>query len=427
MVITLGATSDPAGSNGSRIKRRPKDRKAQITRAAAETFSAQGYTAASMEAIAAKVGISAPALYRHYPNKYKMFSVVVSMLGDHLTESTAFIDDVSDAEMATDARAVLDRAVDALIASAISDRDASGLYRWQDRYLQPDDQAALMAQMRKVNVRLQRPLLAMRPGLTASERWTLSVGLLSVAGSVIGHRLEFPDSEIRPLLMTAARAVAATELPNPDDEIEVLRPAVWRIFTPSAGPYEALLHSAILLFGQKGYAETSVTEIAEAVGVPASGVYRYFSSKSDILTTGLQRAMDRFAGEMSAIASVFVEPAETLPRLIEAYVATVFANPELTAVHDNERVNLAPAERELLRDSERVFTDTWAKPLVEIRPELTLLQAKFLVHAVTAVVADLGRLAREHQPPGRESVFGGPVYAQACLRKLMEAVLLGTD
>ncbi|MEB3031265.1 TetR/AcrR family transcriptional regulator [[Mycobacterium] nativiensis] len=427
MVITLGATNDPASSSGARIKRRPKDRKAQITRAAAETFSAQGYTAASMEAIAAKVGISAPALYRHYPNKYEMFSVVVSMLGDHLMESTAFIDDVSDAEMATDAQAVLDRAVDALITSAIRDRDASGLYRWQNRYLQPDDQAALMVQMRKVNRRLQRPLMAMRPGLTVSQRWSLSVSLLSVAGSVIGHRLEFPDSEIRPLLLTAARAVAATELPESGDGLEVSRPAVWRIFTPSAGPYEALLHAAVLLFGQKGYAETSVTEIAEAVGVPASGVYRYFSSKSDILTTGLQRAMDRFAGEMSAIASVFVEPAQTLPRLIEAYVATVFANPELTAVHDNERVNLAPAERELLRDSERVFTDTWAKPLVEIRPELTFLQAKFLVHAVTALVADLGRLAREDQPPGGVSVFGDPVYAQACLRKLMEAVLLGTD
>jgi len=379
-----------------------------------------------METIAAKVGISAPALYRHYPNKYEMFSVVVSMLGQHLVDCTAFVDDVSDAELESDAAAVLDRAIDELITSAIGDREASGLYRWHYRYLQPEDQAALMVQMRKVGRRLQRPLMVLRPGLTASERWKLSAALLSLADSIGGHRLELSDDEIRPVLITAARALAATELPKPS-EASVSRPAVWRIFTPSAGPYEALLHSAILLFGKKGYAETSVTEIAEAVGVPASGVYRYFSSKSDILTTGLQRAMDRFAGEMSAIAGVFVEPKETLSRLIEAYVATVFANPELTAVHDTERVNLAPSERELLRDSERVFTDTWAKPLMEVKPELELLQARFLVHALTEVVADLARLSRESKPSGDETASGDSGYDQVCLRRLMESIVMGSD
>ena len=56
----------PAGSPAP-VRRRPKDRKAQVERAAAEAFSASGYHAVHMEAIAAKVGISAAALYRHYP------------------------------------------------------------------------------------------------------------------------------------------------------------------------------------------------------------------------------------------------------------------------------------------------------------------------------------------------------------------------
>lgn len=377
-----------------------------------------------MESIAAKVGISAPALYRHYPNKYEIFSVVVRMLGEHLDDCTAFVDDISDAEMQKDPAAVLDRLIDALISSATRDQDASGLYRWHHRYLKPDDEVALMALIHKVNRRLQRPLLMLRPELSKSERWTLSAGLLSVPGSVIGHRLDIRDTQIRPLLIRAARDLAATELPK-QGAVEAPRPAVWRIFTPSAGPYEALLHSAILLFGRKGYAETSVTEIAEAVGVPASGVYRYFSSKSDILTTGLQRAMDRFAGEMSAIASVFVEPKETLSRLTQAYVATVFANPELTAVHDTERVNLGLAERELLRDSERVFMDTWAKPLMEIRPELSRIEARFLVHTLTEVVADIGRVARETNLAGKGDQAVDADYAQACLRALMESIVLG--
>ncbi|WP_084014133.1 TetR/AcrR family transcriptional regulator [Mycolicibacter kumamotonensis] len=425
MVITLGATNDPAERVGGQIRRRPKDRKAQITRAAAEAFSAQGYHATSMEAIASRVGISAPALYRHYPSKYHMFAVVVGALGQQLVDCTAFLLDVSDAELEQDPAAVLDRIVVALLETALLNREIGGLYRWQGRYLKSDDQAKLMAQMATVNRRIQRPIGALRPELNAVERWTLAASLLSVAGSILGHRLQLPDDEIRPMLIEAARALVATRLPRPGD-VGVNRLTVWRLFTPDAGPYEALLHAAILLFGKKGYAETSVTEIADAVGVPASGVYRYFSSKADILTTGLQRAMDRIAGEMSAIASVFADPREALARLVEAYVATVFANPELAAVYDTERVNLASAERELLRDSERAFMDTWAKPLIMVRPGLDSDHARFLVHMLAVLVDDLGRVARERKAKyGEESDPGGPGYAQACLRKLMESIVFG--
>ena len=43
------------------VRRRPKDRKAQIAQASAEAFSAVGYYGVSMEAIASRVGISAAA------------------------------------------------------------------------------------------------------------------------------------------------------------------------------------------------------------------------------------------------------------------------------------------------------------------------------------------------------------------------------
>ena len=226
---------------------------------------------------------------------------------------------------------------------------------------------------------------------------------------------------MKPLLLTASHAVVNAPLPQPDTA-PASRCAVWRIFTPDAGPYEALLYWAVLLFGRKGYAETGVTEIAEAVGMPASGVYRYFSSKGDILTTALQRAVDRIAGEMAAVAGVFTDPQEALRRLIEAYVATVFANPELASVYDTERVNLVPVERELLRDSERTIIDTWTKPLMIVRPDLDQTRARFLVHAMAALVDDLCRVARDETKPDRGFLAAGPGYAQECLRVLMEAV-----
>lgn len=97
-------------------------------------------------------------------------------------------------------------------------------------------------------------------------------------------------------------------------------------------------------------------------------------------------------------------------------MATVFANPELAAVYDTERVNLASAERELLRDSERAFMDTWAKPLIMVRPGLDSDHARFLVHVLAVLVDDLGRVARERKAKyGEESAPGGlATRRQAC-------------
>ncbi len=54
---------------GDGVRRRPKDRKAQIARASAEAFSALGYHNVSMDAIAGRVGVSAAALYLYFRDK----------------------------------------------------------------------------------------------------------------------------------------------------------------------------------------------------------------------------------------------------------------------------------------------------------------------------------------------------------------------
>src|SRR6476646_4823323 len=176
------------------VKRRPKDRKAQIARASADAFSALGYHAVGMEDIAAAVGISAAALYRHSSSKYELFRDAVMALGRQLVDCTAFADDAPDD---ADPAALLDAMVAALIDTAIANRTSGGLYRWEGRYLHGDDQAELMDQVKLVNRRLQKPLLRLRPTLTSRDRWTLSAATLSVIGSIADHRAQLPVPEIR--------------------------------------------------------------------------------------------------------------------------------------------------------------------------------------------------------------------------------------
>jgi AcrR family transcriptional regulator len=390
------------------VRRRPKDRKAQIARASAESFSALGYHAVSMEAIAAKVGISAPALYRHYASKYDLFCGAVLALGQQLVDCTDF----------ADADPTLDRLVEALIDVTLANRESGGLYRWQARYLHSEDQSTLMDQLRVVNRRIQRPLTVIRPTLTSSHRWMLSSGLLSVIGSIVDHRVALPDDEIRALLAEAASAVLSAELPVPEEA--PTRPASWRIFESDTGVYEALLQASMVLFNAKGYPETSMAEIASAVGIPVSGIYRYFPGKCDILSTGLRRAADRVSGRLSAILTGLAEPRQMLTLLIEAYVATSFANPELAAIYYTERVNLTRVDQELLRSVQRSTIDAWMRLLTSARPTLTPTQARILVHAAMALVVDVGRLVQYEHPADNSA------YPQACVRKLMEVTLFGS-
>jgi AcrR family transcriptional regulator len=395
MVLAMARTR-PTRAEG--VRRRPKDRKAQIARASAEAFSALGYYGVSMETIAKRVGISAAALYRHYSSKYELFRDAVLSLGQQLVDCTAFAD-----EVAGEPELALRRLVSALIDTAMVNRESGGLYRWEGRYLRGDDQATLIAQMRTVHHRIQRPLMEIRPELTSRQRWILSTSALSVIGSIVDHRAKLPAIQVRALLAELADAVLAADLPDVADGVVETRPPVM-VETPK---YEALLNESMRLFNLKGYRDTSMEDIATAVGMPASGIYRYFSGKSDILAAAFRRAADRLSAEMAAIVGTVPDREEALTAVIDAYVMRSFDRPELDYVYYTERLNMTPGDQKILRNLQRANVESWVDLVVSVRPQWTPGQARFAIHAAMSLVIDLGRLMRyQNSAPARAVVEG---------------------
>lgn len=405
MVLAMARTR-PTRAEG--VRRRPKDRKAQIARASAEAFSELGFYGVSMETIAKRVGISAAALYRHYSSKYELFRDAVLNLGQQLVDCTAIAD-----EAAGDPELILRRLVSALIDTAMANRESGGLYRWEGRHLRGDDQATLISQMRTVHHRIQRPLKVIRPELTSRQRWTLSTSALSVIGSIVDHRAKLPAIQVRALLADLADAVLAAELPDAANSVVETRPPVTTLAeTPK---YEALLNESMRLFNLNGYRDTSMEDIATAVGMPASGIYRYFSGKSDILAAAFRRAADRLSAEQSAIAGTAPDHEEALTAVIDAYVTRSFDRPELDYVYYTERLNMTPGDQKILRNLQRANVESWVDLVVSVRPDWTPGQARFAVHAAMSLVIDLGRLMRyENSAPTR-----------AVVERLVELTLLG--
>ncbi|OBA58649.1 TetR family transcriptional regulator [Mycobacterium sp. 1100029.7] len=392
------------------VKRRPKDRKIQIARAATDAFSELGYHAVSMENIAGRVGISAAALYRHSQGKYDLFRDVFLALGQQLVDATAFADSFPRDVEPEDALAQI---IDALIETTIVNRTAGGLYRWEGRYLRGEDQLTVAEQVKLLNRRLQRALVKLRPKLTSRQRWILSTATLSAIGSITDHRSRLGNADIRATLKDITAAVLRTDLPA--QPVRATEPPPARAVSRAAGSYEMLLYESMRLFNERGYRQTAMEDIATAVGIPVASIYQYFPGKADILAASYRRAADHLSGDLSTILAANGSPASALARLVQAYVARSFADPELAYVYYTDRHNLPDADALRLYNIQRSSVESWAQLAVAARPELALGRARYAVHAAFALSVDVGRLVQ----PGTDQA------ARMTVRRLMEVTLLG--
>lgn len=403
----MSAAGSDAHRNG---RQRPKNRKALIARASADAFGAQGYHAVSMEEIAARVGISPAALYRHSQGKYDLFRDSVLGLGQLLVDATDFGDDVDPAE---DPHGLLAALVDALINVTIANRTAGGLYRWEGRYLREPDRGILERQIQLVNRRLQRPLRVMRPELGSRQRWTLTASALSAIGSIADHSAPLSVPGIRSFLASVVEDLLAADLPTPRRR-RAPDPPPPRV-TLAAGIYECVLHESIQMFHERGFRDTGMDDIAAAVGVPTTGIYRYFPGKADILAASLRRAVDRTSQDLVRITAATADPHTALTQLVRAYLDQFRERPALAYVQHTERRNLPESEARVVERIEQSLVDSWARLVTEQRPELTVATARYAVYCAFALVTDLGRLTDSHASPS----------AQAAVQHLMEVVLLG--
>lgn len=70
-------------------------RRGEILDAALQVFAEKGYAGGSMRDIAGRVGVSEPALYRHFPGKEALFLALVRVAAGHLrAEAFAILDGI---------------------------------------------------------------------------------------------------------------------------------------------------------------------------------------------------------------------------------------------------------------------------------------------------------------------------------------------
>jgi AcrR family transcriptional regulator len=377
-------SAKPSRSPAAGTAKRPKDRRDQIALAAAELFCARGYPDVGIDEIAEAVGISGPAIYRHFPTKYDLLAHATRELSGEILEVTA-------------QTSTLDGLITALARLAVRRRRVGGLYQWQGRYLIGDDRVVLRTALGTVLTRLAEPIAVRRPELSPRDLDLVARTVLSAMGSLATHRAPAPAVRAERVLRGAAGtliracldvAPGRRRLPSQPAPSTPAAPAAPTAVTRR----EALLAAALPLFHRDGYHAVSMEDIGRAAGIAASSVYRHFGSKVDLLAAVYHGAARRVAETTAAALADATGPADALDRLVDSYVDLVVNHPALVSVYATTHGALAAADRHELRKAQRLHVEEWVGLIVEVRGDRDTTAARLLAHAALNLILDLAPL-----------------------------------
>lgn len=126
---------------------------------------------------------------------------------------------------------------------------------------------------------------------------------------------------------------------------------------------ESLINAAIESFGARGFAATSMKDLAAIAGVQASAIYNHFNSKEEVLAAALVWALEDFKSQVIASDDPDLSPAERLENLVRGHVSYQIEHAHLVRYTDAliESVALgellAPADQETVKSLIRDYRD----------------------------------------------------------------------
>ncbi|MER6912712.1 TetR/AcrR family transcriptional regulator [Streptomyces sp. NPDC000594] len=367
-----------------RTARRPPDRKARIVAAASGLFRARGYHNVSLADVATEVGITAPALYRHFRGKPDLLLHVVDSTVATVAASVAAAPDL-DTYLRTTAAESPDR------------RGAAVLWQREARHLPADRRREQRRALSGVAEGIGALIHAARPEAGPADRQLLAWSVLAVYGSISWHRTSLPRRRFEELLYRLASAAAHCPLGT--------GPAAGPV--PAEGGYTALalsrreeiLVEAIRLFDERGFQSVSTDDIGEAAGATGPSIYKHFPTKTDLLVAAVIRGgEERRAGTAQALSRPGT-PGETLERLLRSYVAFALNQRHLIGLLIGELDQLPEKERRAARQAQREYLALWVRLLDRVRPGLDPAEARITVAAVLTVVDNTVRTANSGDRP----------------------------
>jgi AcrR family transcriptional regulator len=153
-----------------------------------------------------------------------------------------------------------------------------------------------------------------------------------------------------------------------------------------------ILHKVMNIFLKKGFQETSMREIAEAVGLGKSTLYDYFKTKDDILLYFFEDQLNDLTEAAQQIAVQNKPADQRLREIIQMHMELLQSNKSLFMKMSMEAQRLKPESQKRIQEKRYSYQDL-IRALIEegiregaFRKVNSLLAARILVTSMAPVV-----------------------------------------
>jgi AcrR family transcriptional regulator len=172
---------------------------------------------------------------------------------------------------------------------------------------------------------------------------------------------------------------------------------------PELETKERLLRVAIDLFAARGFAGTSIRDIAKAMGMSISNIYHYYGSKEGILLAILDRASWPLLAGLEQAAALDGAPLERFAHLVDVHVGLSHRINSESRIYTIDLRQLPSEAREAARAIQRRILDLYVGQL-QLLADAGLVRSGDVTATAFNVMAVINWSLRWYQPEGTLSL-----------------------
>ena len=167
--------------------------------------------------------------------------------------------------------------------------------------------------------------------------------------------------------------------------------------------------AAARLFARHGYHAVGINDISGELGLTGPAFYRHYPSKEALLIAVLDEAITTHLEDAVDLVRSIQDPTEALHAVVDNHVHFVLTHTANIQTWRTEFRSLPPSDRHRLRYLQRLYTEEWVRTLRELRPELSVEEARTMCQGAISLIQS----ATEFQTRLNSTTLGATLASMA--------------